>query len=121
MQHERQIPCSRSKQVEPGEVPPVRPDYLPKPHTWEVWAEQNDPNNPYNVVDQARQVRALSAPGAAGAPGAAPGGGGAGAAAENAAALRDWIARIDELRLENRGLLEELLRHAPAQHLRAVR
>jgi hypothetical protein len=68
VQHERQIPCSRSKQVEPGEMPPVRPDYLPKPHTWEIWSEQNDPNNPYNVVDQARQVRALSASGAAGAP-----------------------------------------------------
>jgi hypothetical protein len=76
VQHERQIPCKRSKQVEPGEMPPVRPDYLPKPHTWEVWAEQNDPNNPYNVVDQARQVRSLSASGAAGAPGAAPGGAG---------------------------------------------
>lgn len=86
VQHESQIPCRRSKQVEPGEMPPVRPDYLPKPHTWEVWAEQNDPNNPYNVVDQARQVRALSAPGAAGAPGAAPGGGDAGATAESAAA-----------------------------------
>ncbi len=85
VQHESQIPCRRSKQVEPGEMPPVRPDYLPKPHTWEVWAEQNDPNNPYNVVDQARQVRALSAHGAAGAQGAAPGGGGAVATAESAA------------------------------------
>jgi hypothetical protein len=86
VQHARQIPCSRSKQVEPGEVPPVRPDYLPKPHTWEVWAEQNDPNNPYNVVDQARQVRALSASGAVGAPAPAPGGEAAGAAAGVAAA-----------------------------------
>ena len=74
VQHEQQIPCKRSKQVEPSEIPPVRPEYLPKPHTWEIWAEQHDPNNPYNVVDQARQVRALSASGAAGAPGAAPGG-----------------------------------------------
>jgi len=65
VQHEAQIPCRRSKQVEPGEMPPVRPNYLPKPHTWEIWAEQNDPNNPYNVVDQARQVRALTANGAA--------------------------------------------------------
>jgi hypothetical protein len=97
VQHERQIPCSRSKQVEPGEMPPVRPDYLPKPHTWEVWAEQNDPNNPYNVVDQARQVRALSASGAVGAPGAAPGGeadpAGGAAAAQQAGALSAPAAR----------------------------
>jgi hypothetical protein len=88
VQHASQIPCSRSKQVEPGEMPPVRPDYLPKPHTWEIWAEQNDPNNPYNVVDQARQVRALTASGAAGAQGAAPGGkadSAAGAAAQGGA------------------------------------
>jgi hypothetical protein len=94
VQREAQIPCSRSKQVEPGEMPPVRPDYLPKPHTWEIWAEQNDPNNPYNVVDQARQVRTLSASGAAGAPGPAPGGeaaapAGANAPTTGAAAPRD--------------------------------
>ncbi len=101
VQHERQIPCKRSKQVEPGEMPPVRPDYLPKPHTWEVWAEQHDPNNPYNVVDQARQARALSASGAvseldaaphvaasrAGSEGAA--GGAAPAAEQNAPPARD--------------------------------
>ncbi len=87
VQHERQIPCKRSKQVEPGEMPPVRPDYLPKPHTWEVWAEQHDPNNPYNLVDQARQVRALSASGAVDALDAAPGaaaGASSGATAERA-------------------------------------
>jgi hypothetical protein len=61
VQHASQIPCKRSKQLEPADVPPVRPSYLPKPHTWQVWAEQNDPNNPYNVVDQAAQVRAMGA------------------------------------------------------------
>jgi len=78
VQHESQIPCKRSKQLEPAEVPPVRPSYLPKPHTWQVWAEQNDPNNPYNVVDQAAQVRAMGA--GQGAPGgvvALPGSAGA--------------------------------------------
>jgi hypothetical protein len=78
VQHESQIPCKHSKQLEPGEVPPVRPSYLPKPHTWQVWAEQNDPNNPYNVVDQAAQVRALGA-------GQAPPGTGASAGPESAA------------------------------------
>jgi hypothetical protein len=72
VQHASQIPCSRSKQVEPGEMPPVRPSYLPKPHTWQVWNEAQDPNNPYNVVDQARQVRELGAGQAAGGAGAAP-------------------------------------------------
>ncbi|HEY8121208.1 MAG TPA: hypothetical protein VII78_07815 [Myxococcota bacterium] len=102
VQHDSQIPCKHSKQVEPGEIPPVRPDYLPKPHTWEIWAEQNDPNNPYNVVDQARQVRALSASGAAGARGAAPGGQAGGAApsgAESAGAapapLRREVGPLD--------------------------
>ncbi len=75
VQHASQIPCKRSKQVEPGDVPPVRPDYLPKPYTWKIWSEQNDPNNPYNVVDQARQVRAMSGAGnSAAQPGAASGG-----------------------------------------------
>ncbi|MBM4384606.1 MAG: hypothetical protein FJ091_14730 [Deltaproteobacteria bacterium] len=73
VQHESQIPCSRAKQVEPGEMPPVRPSYLPKPHTWQIWNEAQDPNNPYNVVDQARQVRELGAGQAAGGSGAAPG------------------------------------------------
>jgi hypothetical protein len=61
VQHESQVPCARSKQMEPAEVPPMRPEYLPKPYTWRVWNEQNDPNNPYNVVDQARKVRELTA------------------------------------------------------------
>ena len=73
VQHESQIPCARSKQVEPGEMPPVRPSYLPKPHTWQIWNDAQDPNNPYNVVDQARQVREMGASQAAGGSGAAPG------------------------------------------------
>lgn len=75
VQHASQIPCKRAKQVEPGDVPPVRPEYLPRPYTWKIWSEQNDPNNPYNVVDQARQVRAMSGAGnSAAQPGAVSGG-----------------------------------------------
>jgi hypothetical protein len=73
VQHESQIPCARSKQVEPVDMPPVRPSYLPKPHPWQIWNEAQDPNNPYNVVDQARQVRELGASPGAGGAGAAPG------------------------------------------------
>ncbi len=61
VQDARQIPCKASKQVEPHEVPPLRPEYLPAPYTWQVWNEKNNPNNPYNAIDNARQVRGLEA------------------------------------------------------------
>lgn len=91
VQHESQVPCARSKRMEPSEVPPVRPEYLPKPYTWRIWNEANDPNNPYNVIDQARKVRELtggeSARAAAAGIGAEPdpGGGVASGAREGAA------------------------------------
>ena len=59
VQHESQIPCKDAKQVEPSEVPPIRPEYLPTPYTWKVYNEAQDPNNPYNLIDAAREVRAL--------------------------------------------------------------
>jgi hypothetical protein len=37
----------------------MRPEYLPRPYTWQVYNEDTNPNNAYNLVDQARQVRAL--------------------------------------------------------------
>jgi hypothetical protein len=40
-------------------VPPLRPELLPRPYTWEVYTEGADPNNPYNLIDAAREVRAL--------------------------------------------------------------
>ena len=59
VQHESQIPCKRAKVVEPDEIPPIKPEYLPTPYTWQVYNETNDPNNPYNLIDAAREVRAL--------------------------------------------------------------
>ena len=53
------IPCKGAKQVAPEEVPPLRPEYLPRPYTWQVYNEHSDPNNAYNLIDSARQVRAL--------------------------------------------------------------
>jgi hypothetical protein len=44
------IPCRDSKQVDPTEVPPIRPEYLPQSYGWEVFNRQNDPNNPYNLI-----------------------------------------------------------------------
>lgn len=51
------IPCSNAKRVDPGEVPPLKPELLPRPYAWEVFNQQQNPNNPYNLIDAARQVR----------------------------------------------------------------
>ncbi len=53
------IPCRGAKLVEPEEVPPLRPEYLPSPYTWQVYNESRNPNNPYNLIDAARQIRAM--------------------------------------------------------------
>jgi hypothetical protein len=78
VQNESQVPCSRSKRIEPHEVPPLRPEYLPSPYTWHVWQQRENPNNPYNLIDAARQVQGLQAP--------PPAGGGPGAARAGVAA-----------------------------------
>jgi hypothetical protein len=52
------IPCRGAKLVDPNEVPPLRPEYLPSPYTWQVYNETRNPNNPYNLIDAARQIRA---------------------------------------------------------------
>lgn len=59
VKQESQIPCQAAKVVAPGEMPPIRPEYLPTPYTWQVYNERQDPDNPYNLIDQAREVRAL--------------------------------------------------------------
>jgi hypothetical protein len=58
VQREVDIPCAAAKRVAPDEMPPIKPEYLPRPYAWEVYQEQQDPNNPYNLVDKARAVRA---------------------------------------------------------------
>jgi len=64
VQHESQIPCQAAKEVEPIEMPPIRPQYMPNPYTWQVYNEQQDPNNPYNLIDSVRDIRALQRGGA---------------------------------------------------------
>lgn len=59
VQRRESIPCAGAKLVEPHEIPPLRPELLPNPYTWEVYRSGADPNNPYNLVEAARQVRAL--------------------------------------------------------------
>ena len=59
VQRAESIPCEHAKRVEPHEVPPIRPEYLPEPYTWQVYKKSIDPQNPYNAIDSARKVREL--------------------------------------------------------------
>ncbi len=61
VQQEAAIPCARARQVDPADLPPIRPDYLPRPYTWLVDQETRNPNNPYNLVETAAKLRAARA------------------------------------------------------------
>jgi hypothetical protein len=88
VQHEAQIPCREAREVEPHEVPPLRPEYLSSPYTWNIWKDQQDPNNPYNLVDAVRRMREMQIPGATdAAPGVSSGPPGGAAARENTSPL----------------------------------
>jgi hypothetical protein len=71
VQDRSSIPCPAAKEVDPNEIPPVRPEYLSRPYAWQVYREGANPNNPYNLIDAARRVRELrgNMPGGAPAPG----------------------------------------------------
>jgi len=51
------IPCSAARRVEPHQVPPMRPENLPRSYLWDVYREKQNENNPYNLVDRANKVR----------------------------------------------------------------
>lgn len=53
---EASIPCRDAKIVAPDDMPPLKPQNLPRPYGWEVHNRRHDPNNPYNVVESARPV-----------------------------------------------------------------
>ena len=55
----QKAPCRGAKEVEPSEVPPIRPDYLPTPYTWQVYNESQNPHNPYTLIDSVRDIRRL--------------------------------------------------------------
>jgi hypothetical protein len=65
------IPCREAKRVDPADIPPLNPEFLPRPYGWEVFNRETDPNNPYNLVDATRG--GVSAPGVGAAPPQAPG------------------------------------------------
>jgi hypothetical protein len=59
VQRAEAIPCRDAKRMEPHEVPPIKPEFLPRPYNWEVFNQRNDPNNPYNLIDAAREQGGL--------------------------------------------------------------
>ena len=58
VQQIRDVPCARAKLVSPSELPPLRPELLPRPYNWHVDHEARNPHNPYNLIDAAQQIRA---------------------------------------------------------------
>jgi hypothetical protein len=63
------IPCRNAKLVDPHDVPPLHPEFLPRPYGWERFNQQTDPNNPYNLVGSTPPAGAPPpAPGVAPAP-----------------------------------------------------
>jgi hypothetical protein len=52
VQRAESIPCRDAKAVEPGDLPPMKPEYLPRPYGWELFHRKNDPNNPYNLIQE---------------------------------------------------------------------
>jgi len=51
VQRPESVPCREAKAVDPSDVPPMKPQYLPRPYGWEVFYRKNDPNNPYNLIE----------------------------------------------------------------------
>jgi hypothetical protein len=66
------IPCGDARQVEPENIPPIKPQYLPRPYAWQVFQARQDPNNPYNLVGEAKSAVAESAPPSASGPALPP-------------------------------------------------
>ncbi len=58
------VPCRDARIVQPEDVPPIKPEFLPRPYAWQLFQQQQDPNNPYNLVEAARRVREAGAAGA---------------------------------------------------------
>jgi hypothetical protein len=50
VQRPESVPCRDAKAVDPSDVPPMKPEYLPRPYGWEVFYRKSDPNNPYNLI-----------------------------------------------------------------------
>ncbi len=50
-------PCVRARFVEdPSQLPPLRPELLPRPYTWTLDQRARDPNNPYNLLEAVEKM-----------------------------------------------------------------
>ncbi len=56
------VPCPLAKLVDPADLPPIRPQLLPRPYTWYVDQQARDPNNPYNLLEAAEKIREARLP-----------------------------------------------------------
>ena len=61
VQDKQDAPCRNPRFVHPTEMPPLRPELLPRPYMWYVDQEHRDTNNPYYLVERAQKMRALRA------------------------------------------------------------
>ena len=50
-------PCRDAKFVEASDLPPLRPQYLPRSQAWQLNRQARDENNPYNLVDRREVVK----------------------------------------------------------------
>lgn len=71
VQNPANIPCREARRIEPHQVPPMRPENLPRSYLWDVYREKQNENNPYNLVDRAAKVRGSLAKGGTAPPGEA--------------------------------------------------
>jgi len=56
------IPCAAAKLVAPDDMPPIKPEYLPRPYGWQRFHREQDPNNPYNLVEGLETQNAYQPP-----------------------------------------------------------
>ena len=61
VQRAADTPCARARFVAPSDLPPLRPQMLPKPYMWYVDEEARDRSNPYNLLEDAARLRELRA------------------------------------------------------------
>jgi hypothetical protein len=61
VQRAESVPCEGAKAVDPMDVPPMKPAYLPRPYGWEVFHRRSDPNNPYNLIQEIAPLTVESA------------------------------------------------------------
>src|SRR5688572_2916907 len=49
-------PCRDPKFIDASDMPPLRPQYIPRERAWQLNRQARDENNPYNLVDRREGV-----------------------------------------------------------------